>query len=111
MNRIIVASFIFIFSLSQIAFSKEATFAQNPDKIFNSALSIISSQKHEIKEINYSKGKAIFTTQTDSYFLEVMQAGKMTTIKIDEINASNEATKTTIDNIIQQLISQYGTKQ
>ena len=110
MNKIIAIALTIFISTCQIALSQEATFEQSSDKIFNSALSIISSQKHEIKEINWAKGRAIFTSETDSYFLEVMQAGKMTTIKIDEINTSKDTTKTTINNIIQELISQYGSK-
>ena len=110
MNRIfLVLCFILITTL-QNAKAKEATFAESPDKIFTSTLSIISSLKYEIKEINYAKGKAIWTTQTDSYILEVMQAPKVATVKIDAINTSSETTKATINNIIQQLNSQYGTK-
>jgi hypothetical protein len=110
MNRVfLVLCFIFVTTL-QNAKAQEATFNESPDKIFTSALSIISNLKYDIKEINYTKGKAIWTTQTDSYLLEVMQAPKVATIKIDAINASNESTKATINNIIQQLNAQYGTK-
>ena len=104
---ILICSMLFFGTQS---FAQEATFAQSPEKIFNSAVSIILSSKYNIEEMNFSRGKAIWTTQTDSYILEVMQENKETKVKIEEINTSTDSTKATINNIFQQLTAQYGTK-
>lgn len=111
MNKII---FLIIASLilgTQVALSKEVAFVKEQEEVFLMAISVISSFKYNLEEINYSRGKAIFTTQTDSYLLEIMQNNKNSVIKIEEINASTDATKATIDNILAQLIKIYGQQQ
>ena len=111
MNKIFKILILVLLFLHQISIAREETYTESADKIFTVAISVISSFKYDLKEINYSRGKAIFTSQTDSYALDVMQNSKLTTVKIQEINSSTDSTKATIDNIFQQLTKIYGTKE
>ena len=110
MNRIIGVFFVWLILFPQTVIAKEQIYKQEANKIFTSALTIILKSKYNLEEINYTRGKAIFTTQTDSYFLEVMQNSKEVALKIEEINSSNQNTQTTINKIFQELDAQYGTK-
>ena len=110
MNRIIGVFFVCLILFPQTVIAKEQIYKQEANKIFTSALTIILKSKYNLEEINYARGKAIFTTQTDSYFLEVMQNSKEVALKIEEINSSNQNTQTTINKIFQELDAQYGTK-